>query len=117
MSRATKATKTRLLTPKESGYVFMPWSCNHYPERSEIVAYLPGTGKHEVIADVRDGVGIEAEVVAGLIARAVNSYEKNHDMIVQMTAALELCLECEECLTWDAEHEAQSLLNRVKMMR
>jgi hypothetical protein len=114
MSRANKVTKTRFLTPVESSYTLMPWSCNHYPERSEIVAYLPNTGKHEVIADICDGAGIDAEALAGLITRAVNSYEKNDDMIVQMTAALELCLECEECLSWEAEHEAQAVLRRAK---
>ena len=116
MSRASKATKTRFLTPKESSYTFMPWSCNHYPERSEIVVYLPSTGKHEVIADLCDGAGIDAEVLAGLIARAVNSFEKSHDMIEQMTAAIELCLSCAECLSWEAEHDAQAILNRVKRM-
>ena len=116
MSKASKPTKTRLLTPKESSYTFMPWSCNHYPTYSEIEAYLPSTGEHEIIADIHDSKGVDAEVLAGLIARAINSFEKNHDMVEQMTAALELCLECDECLTWEAEHEAQALLNRAKRM-
>jgi hypothetical protein len=90
------------------------WSCNHRPDYSEIVAYLPSTGKHEVIADICDGAGIDAEVLAGLIARAVNRFEKNNDVIEQMTAAIELCLTCAECLSWEAEHDAQAILKRVK---
>lgn len=117
MSRKTKASKTRFLTPKESSYTLMPWSCNHYPTYSEIEAYLPSTGGHEIIADIHDTKGVDAEVVAGLMARAVNSYEKNHDMIEQMTAALELCLECDDCLSWEAEHEAQALVKRTKVGR
>ena len=117
MSRASKTANVRLLTPKESSYTFSPWGCNHYPDYSEVVAYLPGTGKHEIIADIHDAKGVDAEILAGLITRAVNSFEVNHDMIAQMTAALELCLECDDCLTWEAEHEAQALVRRAEKLK
>jgi len=89
----------------------MPWSCNHHPTFSEIEAYLPITGEFEIIADIHNTKGVDAEVVAGLITRAVNSYEKLRDLIDQMAGALELCLECADGLNWEAEHEAQAVLN------
>jgi hypothetical protein len=116
MPKADRNPKAKTLTPRESGYLFLPWSCNHHPAWSEIVAYVPITGEWEIIADIHDAKGVDAEVVAGLIARAVNSYPKHHDMIVQMTAALELCLECGKGLTWEAEHEAQILVRRAREM-
>lgn len=115
MSKAGKNPNTKkLLTGKESGYTLMPWSCNHYPAFSEIEAYIPITGNWEIIADIHDTKGVDAEVVAALIARAVNGYEKAQDIISQMIAALELCLTCADCLTWEAEHEAQIVLNRAR---
>jgi len=114
MSKSDKNPKAKILTARESGYTLMPWSCNHYPTYSEIEAYIPITGDWEIVADIHDTKGVDAEILAGLIARAVNSFEKNHDMITQMTVALELCLECGDGLTWEAEHEAQALLNRVR---
>ena len=117
MSKTDKKLKAKTLTAEESGYTLMPWSCNHYPTYSEIEAYIPITGDWEIVADIHDTKGVDAEVLAGLITRAVNSYEKNHDMIAQMTAALELCLECDECLSWEAEHEAQALVRRAEKLK
>jgi hypothetical protein len=116
MPKADKKPDAKKLTAHESGYTLMPWSCNHYPTYSEIEAYLPITGDWEIVADIHDTKGIDAEILAGLIARAVNSFEKNHDMITQLMAALEMCLECDGCLTWEAEHEAQALVNRARRM-
>jgi hypothetical protein len=84
------------------------------PDISEIVAYVPITGDWEIIADIHDTRGVDAEIIAGLIARAVNGYEKSHDMVAQMTAVIELCLACSDCLPWEAEHEAQAVLDRAR---
>jgi hypothetical protein len=114
MPKADKSPKAGKLAANESAYMMMPWSCNHYPTFSEIEAYLPITGNWEIIADIHDTKGVDAEIIAGLITRAVNSYEKSQETIIQMMAAIELCLECSDCLTWEAEHDAQAVLNRVK---
>jgi hypothetical protein len=114
MPKADKPPKPRIIKPQEAGYTLRPWSCNHYPSYSEIETYLPITGEWEIIADIHDTKGVDAEVVAGLIARAVNGYEKAHDMIEQMAAALELCLACDDCLTWEAESEALIMLRRAR---
>ena len=114
MPKTDKNPKPRALTGKESVYTLMPWSCNHYPTYSEIEAYIPVTGEFEIITDIHDTRGVDAEILAFLIARAVNSYGKHRDMIVQMSAALELCLACGDCLSWEAESEAQMVLNRAK---
>lgn len=114
MPKADQRTKTRILSPQEASYMLRPWSCNHHPTFSEIVAYLPITGDFAIIADVTDTKGVDAEVVAGLIVRAVNGYEKARDMIAQMAAAIELCLCCRDCLTWEAEQEADIVLRRAR---
>jgi hypothetical protein len=117
MPKADKNPDARKLTAKESGYTLRPWSCNHYPTFSEIEAYLPITGNWEIIADIHDTRGVDAEIVAGLIARAVNSYEKSHDLIADMRYAIELCLQCREGLSWEAEHDAQAVLKKVGRAR
>jgi hypothetical protein len=116
MPKADRKRKPLLLSPKEAGYTIMPWSCNHHPTFSEIEAYIPITGNFEIIADIHDSKGVDAEIVAGLLVRAVNIYEKNNDMIAQMVAAIERCLTCADCLTWEAEHEAQVVLKRAREM-
>ena len=116
MPKSAKNPQPRTLSAQESAYTLMPWSCNHYPDYSEIEAYIPITGEWEIVASIHDAKGVDAEVMAGLIARAVNGYEKHLDMISQMVAALELCLGCEACLSWEAEHEAQVMLNRAREM-
>jgi hypothetical protein len=90
---------------------------NHSPIFSEIEAYVPITGDFEIVADIHDTKGVDAEVVAGLIARAVNSYGKSHDLIADMSYALELCLQCREGLSWEAEHDAQAVLKKVERTR
>jgi len=57
---------------------------------------------------------VDAEVVTGLIARAVDSYAKYRELIGQMISALEFCLSCADCLSWEAEHEAETVLMRAK---
>jgi hypothetical protein len=116
MPKTDRKAQTNKLTPHESAYTMMPWSCNHYPTYSEIEAYVPITGNWEIIADIHDTRGVDAEIVTGLIARAVNGYVKAHEMIFQMIVALELCLACSDCLSWEAEHEAQIMLRRAGEM-
>jgi hypothetical protein len=116
MPNADKNLKSKYVTGKESAYLLMPWSCNHFPTFSEIEAYLPITGSWEIIADIHDTRGVDAEILASLITRSVNGYEKSREMIAQMIEAIELCLECSEGLTWEAEHEAQVVLGRAKGM-
>jgi hypothetical protein len=113
MPKAAKKTQPRTLTPHEASLTMMPWSCNHYATYSAIEAYVPITGEFEIIADIHDTKGVDAEVVAGLIARAVNSYEKLRELIDQMASAIELCLSCAECLTWEAEQGAEIVLKRA----
>lgn len=116
MPKADKTPRPRIVKPQEAAYLMMAWSCNHHPAFSEIVAYVPITGEFEIIADIHGTKGVDAEVVAGLIVRAVNDYEKARDMIAQMIAALELCLACDECLTWEAEHDTRIVLERAREM-
>ena len=113
MPKAVKNAQTRTLTPHEESLTMMPWSCNHYATYSEIEAYVPITGQFEIIADVHDTKGVDAEGVAGLMARAVNRYKEHRDLIDQMAKAIELCLSCEECLTWEAEQGAEVVLKRA----
>jgi hypothetical protein len=113
MPKPATKPESRALTPQESSYMLMPWSCNHYPSFSEIEAYLPITGNFEIIADIHNSNGVDAEVVAGLITRAVNTCPRNQEMLVEMAGALELCLDCSDCLSWEAEHEAEAVLKKL----
>jgi len=114
MPKPAKNTEPQTLTAQESAYMLMPWSCNHHPSFSEIEAYLPSTGNFEIVADLHDSRGVDAEVVAGLITHAVNAYPKNQEMIAEMAAAIELCLDCADCLSWEAEHEAEVVLKKLQ---
>jgi hypothetical protein len=114
MSKTANNSKPRTLTPQESAYMLMPWSCNHHPTFSEIEAYLPITGNFEIIGDIHNTKGVEAEVVAGLITRAVNVYPKNQDMIAQMADAIEGCLKCADGLSREAEREAEIVLKKLQ---
>jgi hypothetical protein len=116
MPKADKKSRAKKLTGQESSYTLMPWGCNHYPTYSEIEVYIPITGSWEIVADIHDTKGVDAEILTGLITRAVNSYEKSHDMMAQMTRAIELCLGCGDCLSGEAAHEAQRVLSRGKIM-
>lgn len=117
MPRPRKIHEPRILTAQESAYMMMPWSCNHHPAFSEIEAYLPITGNFEIIADIHNSKGVDAKIVAGLIACAVNAYPKNRDLIGEMAGALELCLDCADCLTWEAEQEAEAVLKKYRQLR
>src|SRR5258708_12877405 len=77
MSRTEKKRRAQTLTAQESSYTLRPWSCNHYPNYSEIEAYLPITGDFEIIADIHDTKGVDAEVVAGAVTPPAKSYAKN----------------------------------------
>lgn len=94
-------------------YAIAPWSCVHYPDRSEIEAYVEAAGDWEIIAEVRQTAHVAAEATANFIIRVVNDYEKTQHLINEMTAALENCLECEG-LNWSAEHDAEVALRRAK---
>lgn len=94
--------------------MLLPWSCKHQADHSEIEAYVAARGEWETIAVIREAAGVDAEVLSGFIVRVVNNYERNRDLIVQMALALELCITCDGKLTWEAEHEAQVVLNRFK---
>ena len=114
MPKAHKFPDSRILglSPQESSYMLMPWSCNHHTTFSEIETYLPITGNFEIMADIHDSKGVDAEVVAGLITRAVNAYPRNEEMIAEMAGALELCLDCAAGLTWEAEQGAEAALKK-----
>ncbi len=125
MARGAFMTKDKAVRRKTAAPVFKvvasmprhtlaPWSCNHFAERSEIEAYVEGTGRREIIAEIKETAGVDAELVAGFIARAVNDYEKNQTLMRQMIAALEQCLTCN--LSWEAEHEADILVRRAEEM-
>jgi hypothetical protein len=114
MPKPRKTPRLQKSTGKEASYLLLPWTQKNYPDRCEIEAYVPITGEWETIAEIPAGPGIDAELIAGFILRAVNAYEKTGDLLKQMTAALELCLTCDGKLTWEAEHEAQAVLKCAK---
>jgi lysine/ornithine N-monooxygenase len=106
MPRAEKKSKTHAST------TIQPWSCVHQDGKSQIEAYVMGTGKREIIAEAFPTSDNTAESIAEFIVHAVNEFEKREQLIDAMQSALEICLECEG-LTWAAEHDADIVLRRA----
>jgi hypothetical protein len=109
---AKRKPKAEKISSKEAAYLMLPWTCKHYPDRSEIEAYLPGRD-WETIVEIPANPGIDAELVAEFIARTVNGTQKTRDLFSQVADALELCLASGN-LTWEAEQEANIVLKRIK---
>ena len=74
----SKATKTKEGAKVNSIPDFVPWSCTHFGDQSEIEAFIPATGKWETIADVHSVGGIDAEDIANFIICAVNKCAENY---------------------------------------
>lgn len=97
----------------KAAHTLMPWSCHHATNHSEITAYSEASGAWEIIAEIKESAGVDAEKAAEFITQVVNEYDQTKDLIRQLTVALETCLSCEH-LTWEAEHEADVVLRRAK---
>ncbi len=110
--KSETAATTKKPVGKEAAYLFLPWTCKHYPDRSEIEAYLPGRD-WETIAEIPANPGVDAELIAEFVARTINGTEKSHDLLGQAAYALELCLAGGN-ITWEAEQEARVVLQRIK---
>lgn len=89
------------------------WTCVHHPDRSEIQAYVEGSGDWQTIAEIRTAGFVDAEPTAEYIKRAVNDYEKNKVLIAELVDALRLCLDCSG-LTWEAEHDGEIAIARAQ---
>ena len=113
MPAATARKPKSEVTKNRPLFAVAPWSTKHEATRSTIEAYVEITGDWETVAEVNDDAGIDAEATANFIARVVNEHEKQKELISQMVAALELCLECKG-MTWEAEHDASIALQRAK---
>ena len=94
-------------------FAIHPWSCRPIVGGTEIEAYVEAAGDWQTVAEIKQNAFIDTEQTAHFIAKAVNDYERNRQLIIDMVAALELCMKCPG-LTWEAEHEAQILIARAK---
>lgn len=92
-----------------------PWASQHDVEGTNIDAYIDGIGEWATVARVVPAEGINPQEIAEQIVRAVNSYEKQQAMLAEMVMTLKLFLECEG-ITWEAEHDAEILINRFEAM-
>ena len=99
--------------PGKPAYTLEPWSRVHQDGVWKIEAYSMATGKREAIAEIRQSAGFCAEDIAEFIVATVNNLEKERQLIGEMIAALELCLECEG-ITWEAEHDAEIALRHAR---
>lgn len=107
MPKNDKKTKTKL------AYTIEPWSCVHRSGRSQIEAYVMAAGKRAIVAETFATAGHTAETLAEFIVLAVNSLAGRENLIDEMEAALEICLECGG-LNWSAEHDAELALRHAK---
>lgn len=110
-----KAKSQLAFSQKPQGQVLTtPWSSVHFEGRSNVEAFVEPLGDWVVIAKVEDNLNVVAKETSDLITKAVNEYERNQEIIKELIAALELCMECPE-LTWEAEHDAELVLMRAKL--
>lgn len=107
VQQQTPVAKTKPL------YAVAPWSYRHYPDRCEIEAYVEASGDWETIVEIRQTAFIDAEVTATFIVHVVNDRERMQNLINEMAAALELCIESKG-LTWAAEQAVDVCLSRAK---
>jgi hypothetical protein len=98
---------------RKFGRMIEPWSVKHFADRSEIEAYVLGTGSWKSIAEVKQAVGVEASNVADFIVRAVNEFEGNQQLIKDMIAALETCIGCVG-IDWATENNLETILRHAK---
>ena len=97
---AAVARKPKMEAAKDKPlFAVAPWSAKHGRGHSAIEAYIEITGEWGTVAEASDAAGIDAEATANFIVRAVNDHERHKELIGQMAAALEMCLECKG-LTW-----------------
>jgi len=101
---------------KTSNKATTPWACQHSDDASAIDAYIEGVGEWATIARTQPVDGVNPQEIAEQIIRAVNLYEKQQSMLAEMVMTLKLCLECEG-ITWEAEHDAEILINRFEAMK
>jgi hypothetical protein len=87
--------------------------CVHEDGKSLIQAHSLATGQRETILEALPTAEHSAQEIAELIVQAVNAHATRERLIEEMTAALEICLEC-ETLDWAAEHDAEIVLRRAK---
>jgi hypothetical protein len=113
MSKTTNQTAAAPV--KASSKATTPWACQHRDDGSVIDAYIEGVGEWATIAQTLPVEGTNPKDVAEQIIRAVNSYEKQQSMLAEMVMTLKLCLECDG-ITWEAEHDAEILINRFEAM-
>jgi hypothetical protein len=95
-------------------YPEMPWSCIHGQGNSVIRGFVPASGDLQPVIEISTTAFLDAKLTAELIAAAVNAFNKHQTVIAELTAALELCLACDN-LSWEAEHDAEIALARAKV--
>lgn len=94
-------------------YALQPWVCQHYPDHSEIEAYVEATGDWEAVAEVHQTAGHSAEALADYIVRVINDNQKNKNLLLDAMEALQLCLE-EDGLTFSSEQAVDRVFTRIK---
>jgi hypothetical protein len=114
--KTQKTAKPEKALREKKLYTLAPWSCRHFPDHSEIEAYVAAAGDWQTIADVRQTAGSSAEEMANFIAHVVNNHDKLIDLLDDMISALEACLACKG-LEWSAEYDADIILRRAKAAR
>jgi hypothetical protein len=75
---------------EEAGPTPPRWICRHHMSGSEIAAYVSASEGIEVIADARQGAGINPRANAELIVNAVNAYRSYQPLIEELVNALEI---------------------------
>ena len=111
--RTSKRRKTETASKAHALFGLEPLSCRHYPDHSDIEAYVMASGDRQPVAEIKASAYFSAEAAAEFFAKAVNDYARHKSLIAELVAALESCLECKG-LDWSAEHDGELALRRAR---
>jgi len=95
-------------------YSLQPWLCQHYPDRSDITAYVEASSHWEVVAVVQPTSGASAEALADFLVRLVNAHQKNQNLLRDAMEALEAVMQ--EGLNFATEQDAYSVVASIKQV-
>jgi len=111
MSKSIKNSK--IVSRPKNYYCLQPWKAQHYPDRSEITAYVEMSGQWEtVLVLVRPTSGFGAEEMASHITAVMNNHQKGQNLLHDAMQALEAVLK--DGLTFSTEQTAEHVVTHIK---
>jgi hypothetical protein len=106
-----RAARTNTAEADVFPYSGPPWTCEHYPDRSEIKAMHQTAGPAVLI--IPQTATNNAREISEMLVSVANERIAYIGLIQQMKAALAICLE-NNGINWEAEHDADICMRRAE---